>query len=233
MKEFILIAVFISIAVLGCDDTTSRPFEIISQVEDSLSSGECVVEKSSSSMNEFVKKNEIVISQDCTTGNEKTGIVFDVDSVRCGKNGNIYFGLDWKEYANVSPLQFYLFSDSSATMTKDSLWILDTEFAMESNCEKLNIPNLNLSNAFCLQKFEERENKKLVLNYRNSENEKKRGVYFIYSKYGFYKAFCNVKSNACELLFSCVIQYDGTYNFSKEPSVVDVERKNVDCVIIF
>ena len=131
--------------------------------------------------------------------------MFDVDSVRCGKNGNIYFGLDWKEYANVSPLQFYLFSDSSATMTKDSLWILDTEFAMESNCEKLNIPNLNLSNAFCLQKFEERENKKLVLNYRNSENEKKRGVYFIYSKYGFYKAFCNVKSNACELLFSCVI----------------------------
>ena len=58
MKEFILIAVFISIAVLGCDDTTSRPFEIISQVEDSLSSGECVVEKSSSSMNEFVKKTK-------------------------------------------------------------------------------------------------------------------------------------------------------------------------------
>ena len=35
---------------------------------------------------------EIVVSEDCTIG-DRVGIEFDSDSIRCGMNGNIYFGI--------------------------------------------------------------------------------------------------------------------------------------------
>jgi hypothetical protein len=53
--------------------------------------------------------------------------------------------------------------------------------------------------------------------------------FFIYSKYGSYKTLCNVIAYDCVLLYSCVVQYNGSYNFSKVPDADDAEQKQIGC----
>ena len=57
------------------------------------------------------------------------------------------------------------------------------------------------------------------------DSTKKWERYFIYSKYNSYKAFCNIESNGCTLLYSCAVRYDDIYAFTKMPTVADVKRK--------
>ena len=150
---------------------------------------------------------EIVVSEDCTIG-DRVGVEFDSDSVRCGA--------------------FYVFSDSGAKNTRDSVWILETDPVKISICEKLNIGQMSLSGAFCLHKFDNTVKRESVNYYFNSENND-RGYYFIYTKHAAYKAFCNVEAIDCYLRYSCVVQYSGTYDFSKIPNADDAERKLIGC----
>ena len=169
---------------------------------------------------------EIVVSEDCTIG-DRVGVEFDSDSVRCGMSGNIYFGIGRKDESDFSPFAFYVFSDSGAKNTRDSVWILETDPVKISICEKLNIGQMSLSGAFCLHKFDNTVKRESVNYYlKNGKYE----YYFIYSKYDSYKAFCNISSKDCELLYSCVVLYDGLYNFSKVPYADNAKRKNIGCV---
>jgi hypothetical protein len=199
MKRFVLIAVFLSLAILGCDD------------------------------GENLYDNEVVVNKDCTGGTKLTGIEFDSDSVRCGLKGNIYFGLD-EIYDTMpfSPLGFYLFHDSSVRYSLDSVWILETDSAKIATCEKKKLPNIGLSGTFCLHKFDGGDGRDTV-NYAGSFMKRSWNTYFIYSKYDFYKTLCNVIAYDCILLYSCVVQYNGTYNFSKVPDADDAEQKQIGC----
>lgn len=173
---------------------------------------------------------EIVVSEDCTIG-DLVGLEFDSDSLRCGRKSNVYFGLgEIDESMLFSPLGFYLFHDSASISTLDSIWILETDPVKISTCEKLNIGQMSLSGAFCLHKFDNTVKRESVNYYFNSENND-RGYYFIYSKHAAYKAFCNVEAIDCYLRYSCVVQYNGTYDFSKIPNADDAERKLIGCVL--
>ncbi len=198
MKRFVLIAIFLSLAILGCDD------------------------------GENLYDNEVVVSKNCTSGG-KTGFEFDSDSVRCGLKGDIYFGLD-EIYDTMpfSPLGFYLFHDSSVRYSLDSVWILESDSAKISTCEKLNIPQNSLSGVFCLHRFNDAAGRDKVSKFFNPEKNDW-GRYFIYSKHGAYKAFCNVDVVGCYLRYSCVVQYNGTYNFSKIPDADDAKKKQIGC----
>lgn len=173
--------------------------------------------------------NEIVVSEDCTIG-DRVGVEFDSDSVRCGINGYIYFGIDRIDENSFSPFASYVFSDSGAKNTKDSVWMLETDPDRYALCEKMELFNKQLHGFFCLKTFDDSTTREIVNYYDVPGQNDKHGYYFIYSKYGSYKAFCNVASKDCELLYSCVVQYDGTYNFSKVPNVDNVKRKNIGCV---
>lgn len=220
MKTIVLIAVFALFAFWGCDDSSSKPFEFYLQELSSSSSEGFFIETSSSSVNESVKISEVIASEDCTSGDESSGIEFAEDSVRCGKKGNIYFGLGQIETDMLPHFDYYLFSDSGAKTTKDSLWILEKDSTIYLGCEKLDISNMNLMGTFCLKKFD-----------GNVKRERASKNYFIYSKYGSYKAFCDVDAYDCVLRYSCVIQYNGTYNFSKIPDADDAERIQIGCII--
>ena len=176
-------------------------------------------------------ENEIVVSKDCTNGGEKTGIQFDSDSVRCGRNGDIHFALDFVRDELFSPIAFYLFSGSITNDFKDSVWVLEPDSVMESACEKLKVYNTNLPDGFCLKKIEGNVSRFPIPSYVDYEKEKNYGSYFIYSKYGHYKAFCNVDSGGCMLRYSCVIRYDETYNFSKLPNADDAEQNRIGCAL--
>ena len=155
---------------------------------------------------------EIVVSEDCTIG-DRVGVEFDSDSVRCG-----------------SPFAFYVFSDSGAKNTRDSVWILETDSDRYSSCEKKEISSKNFQGSFCLKKFYDSTTREMVNYYDVLEKNGKYEYYFIYSKYDSYKAFCNISSKDCELLYSCVVLYDGLYNFSKVPDADNAKRKNIGCV---
>ena len=173
---------------------------------------------------------EIVVSEDCTIG-DLVGLEFDSDSVRCGRKSDVYFGLgEIDESMLFSPLGFYLFHDSGSISTLDSIWILETDPVKISTCEKLNIGQMSLSGAFCLHKFDNTVKRESVNYYFNSENND-RGYYFIYSKHAAYKAFCNVEAIDCYLRYSCVVQYNGTYDFSKIPNADDAEIKLIGCAL--
>ncbi len=172
---------------------------------------------------------EIVVSEDCTIG-DRVGIEFDSDSIRCGMNGNIYFGIGRIDENDFSPFAFYIFSDSGAKNTKDSVWILETNLDRYSLCEKMELSNKNLQGFFCLKNFHDSTTREIVYHYDMQEKNGKHEYYFIYSKYNSYKAFCNIASKNCELLYSCIVQYDGTYNFSEVPNVEYAKRKNIGCV---
>ena len=199
MKKFILIFVLLSLAIWGCDDGDN------------------------------LYDNEIVVSRDCTYGGE-TGVEFDSDSVLCGKKGNIYFGLGrvYDPDDHTSPLGFYLFHDSSARNSLDSVWILEKDSVKISTCEKKKLPNIDLSGTFCLHKFDGGVGRDTV-NYAYSLMIHSWNAYFIYSKHGLYKTLCNVHAYDCYLLYSCVVQYDGTYNFSKVLDADDAEQKDIGC----
>ncbi len=172
---------------------------------------------------------EIVVNEDCTIG-DRVGLEFDSDSVRCGMNGSIYFGIDRIDENSFSPFAFYVFSGSGVKNTKDSVWMLETNPDRYSSCEKKELFKEEMQGAFCLKTFYDSSTREIVNYHDVTEKNNKCGYYFIYSKYGSYKAFCNVTSKDCELLYSCVIQYDGTYNFSMIPNVDNVKRKNIGCV---
>ena len=201
MKRFIFIAIFLSLTILGCDD------------------------------GENLYDNEVVVSKDCTGGDKLTGIEFDSDSVRCGRKGNVYFGLD-EIYDTIqfSPLGFYLFHDSSVRNTLDSVWILETDSAKISTCEKKELSKIDLQGTFCLHKFDDSVGRDTV-NYAGSFMKRGWNAYFIYSKHGLYKTLCNVRASACYLYYSCVVQYGETYSFSKVPNADDAERKDIGCVL--
>ena len=171
MKKNLLIAVWVTIAVCACYD----------------------------SYNSY--DNEVVVSKDCTTGSEKAGFKFDSDSIRCGRKSNVYFGLgEIDETMQFSPLGFYLFHDSGSTSTLDSIWILETDPVKISTCEKLNISQMSSSGAFCLHKFDNTVKRESVNYYFNSEsNDYER--YFVYSKYGAYKALFNTTELMISLKF--------------------------------
>lgn len=198
MKTIVHIAVFALFAFWGCDDGDS------------------------------LYDNEIVVSRDCTYGGE-TGVEFDSDSVRCGEKGNIYFGLG-RVYETVpfSALGFYLFHDSSAKNSLDSVWILETDSVKISTCEKKELPSISLSGTFCLHKFDNGVGRD-TMNYAYNLEKYDWDSFFIYSKYGSYKTLCNVAAYDCVLLYSCVVQYDGSYNFSKVPDADNVEQKQIGC----
>lgn len=199
MKTFILIFVILTFAIWGCDDGDN------------------------------LYDNEIVVSRDCTYEGE-TGVEFDSDSVRCGEKGNIYFGLG-RVYETVpfSALGFYLFHDSSAKNSLDSVWILETDSVKISTCEKKELPNLGLSGTFCLQKFDDGIGRDTV-NCAYGLMKHSCNAYFIYSKHGFYKTLCNVHVYDCYLYYSCVVQYNDSYNFSKVPNADDVKEKQIECL---
>ena len=172
---------------------------------------------------------EIVVSEDCTIG-DRVGVEFDSDSVRCGMSGNIYFGIGRKDESDFSPFAFYVFSDSGAKNTRDSVWILETDSDRYSSCEKKEISSKNFQGTFCLKKFYDSTTREMVNYYDVLEKNGKYEYYFIYSKYDSYKAFCNISSKDCELLYSCVVLYDGLYNFSKVPYADNAKRRNIGCV---
>lgn len=221
MKTIVLIAALALFALWGCDDASSKPFEFNPQEVSSSSLEDIFIESSSSSVNEPVKISEFVISRDCTSGDESSGIEFAEDSVRCGKKGNIYFGLGQIETDMLPHFDYYLFSDSGAKTTKDSLWILETDSTKYLDCEKLEISNMKLKGTFCLKRFD-----------GSVKRERAPNNYFIYSKYGSYKAFCNVDAYDCFLRYFCVVQYNGAYIFSKIPDADGVKRNGIGGCII-
>lgn len=172
---------------------------------------------------------EIVVNRDCTTGSENAGVEFDLDSIRCGRKSNIYFGLDGDE---TTLKRLFLFYDSDAQNSKDSLWILETDSAKLVDCKKLEHSNEMQSGLFCLKEFGNTANIEPVNYYlwEGIEGVEIWDVSFVYSKYGSYKALCHVESGGCVLRYSCSVRYDGSYNFSKVPNLNDVERnENSGC----
>lgn len=107
---------------------------------------------------------EIVVSEDCTIG-DRVGVEFDSDSVRCGMSGNIYFGIGRKDESDFSPFAFYVFSDSGAKNTRDSVWILETDSDRYSSCEKKEISSKNFQGTFCLKKFYDSTTREMVNYY--------------------------------------------------------------------
>jgi hypothetical protein len=215
------IAVFALFAFWGCD-ASSKPFEFNPQEVSSSSLEDIFIESSSSSVNEPIKISEFVISRDCTSGDESSGIEFAEDSVRCGKKGNIYFGLGQIETDMLPHFDYYLFSDSGAKTTKDCLWILETDSTKYLDCEKLETANTNLSGVFCLKKFDG-----IVGRERAT-----RHTFFVYKKHNSYSAFCNAEAIDCFLYYSCVVRDDGMYDFIKIPSADDVKRNEIGGCII-
>ncbi len=174
--------------------------------------------------------NEVVVSKDCTDGDE-TGMEFDSDSVRCGEKGHIYFGLGKVDEKNdFSPFKFYLFHDNEATKSLDSIWILETDSVKISTCEKLKYSQKKLPGVFCLHKIDNAVRRETVNLFFNPEKNDC-NYYFIYSKHDAYKAFCNVDVSGCLLRYSCVVQYDEIYNFSKIPDANDVDWKIMGCLL--
>jgi hypothetical protein len=168
--------------------------------------------------------HEIVVNRDCTIGTENAGVEFDLDSVRCGRKSHAYFGLDGDETVLK---RLALFSDGNAINTKDSLWILATDSTDMSSCEKLEFPNENGLGTFCLKKFENTKSMDLTNSHVDYFSYVTWDVFFVYSKFGSYKALCRIESSNCVLLYSCSIQYDGSYYFSKVPNIDDVERNEI------
>ena len=173
--------------------------------------------------------DEIVVSRDCSTGSEKAGFKFDSDSIRCGNSGDIFFGLGWAGERYVSRIGLYWYSDSGAKNTKDSLWILETDSVKISTCEKLDYSHKGLAGVFCLHKFDDVVGRDSV-DYSYNEKTKEWGTYFIYHKYGSYKAFCNALVDVCQLLYSCIVRYDESYLFSSIPNADNVNRIRINCI---
>lgn len=213
MKKFIMMSFFfLCIALGGCDDGT-----------------------------DFC---EVIVNDDCSNGWTDSRIGFDSESVHCGNDESIYFGMERVNniddnplfYSNPSlyeknPFELYLYFGENAVASKDSVWILETDSTKVASCEKLDFSNKKLNGSFCLNKFESSTGRDYV-NFYSDGSEKKENWkhYIIYSKYNSYKAFCIIESYKCALLYSCVIQYDGTYNFSRIPTLDAVKRKNIWCI---
>ncbi|MBR6942878.1 hypothetical protein [Fibrobacter succinogenes] len=166
-------------------------------------------------------EHEIVVNRDCSIN----GMSFDSDSVRCGKNGSIYFSIAPMDENNPSPYDLFLYFDSTTENVRDSIWILEMNSDRYSVCENLKLDNLDFLGTFCL-KNNEIAGRKYIGNPVDFERNID-GEYFIYSKYGAYKAFCNIKSMNCNVTFSCMVQYDGTFNFSRVPNAEEVNLKFV------
>ena len=164
-------------------------------------------------------EHEIIVNRDCSMEAE---FGFDSDSIRCGKYGNIYFGVARLNDNDFSRFDLFLFSDSSAKDTKDSIWLLEMDPDEYSVCENIKLDNLNFPGVFCLKNIEV-ANREFVSDYTDLENNIY-GRYFIYSKHGSYKAFCNIISMNCNLTFSCMVQYEGTYVFSRVPNAKEVKQ---------
>lgn len=52
---------------------------------------------------------------------------------------------------------------------------------------------------------------------------------FVVDKKNSYTAFCNILQYGCEIDYSCVIQREGSLNFSKVPSVHEVDD-HISCL---
>ena len=187
-------------------------------------------------------EHEIVVSNDCSNGSMDVWMTFDSDAVRCGANRDFYFGIEWtnlnttlsdeeffKRLAN--PIDLYLYSDGSKEAIKDSVWTLETDSAKISNCEKLSYSNSVLKGTFCLNKFDKSTEKDYVSYYNDDDKLENEFVhYIIYSKFNSYKSLCVVESYKCTLLYSCLIHYGESYNFSGIPTLDGVNRKNIWCI---
>ena len=207
MKTLMLIFVFLLLAIWGCDDDSD------------------------------FYEHEFVVSEDCAKGDMDGGIEFDSHSVRCGRDEPVYFGIEWYYYTedymrsdNSNPVDLYLYSSKDFRTSKDSVWILETDSAKISTCEKLNFSSKNLEGTFCLNKFENSTGRDYVSYYDDRDGStRKLAHYFIYSKFESYKAFCVIASHSCVLLYSCIIQDDGSYLFSREPTLENMDRKHLGC----
>ena len=89
---------------------------------------------------------------------------------------------------------------------------------------------MGLSGVFCLHRLDSDIGRDTV-NYFFNPEKNDCSPYFIYSKHNAYKAFCNVDAHDCVLRYSCVVQYNGTYNFSKIPDADDAEWKLIGCAL--
>ena len=174
-------------------------------------------------------ESEVAISKDCTFGR----MSFDADSIRCGWSENAYISVILKDDYRFSPYDqydLYLFSDSSAKSSKDSIWFFEKNADKLPTCEKNKMVNVDVPGFFCLKNFDRTGERVLISNYADFD----KNLYFVYNKHGAYNAFCNVVSDLCFLLYSCVVQYDGTYNFSKVPDAKKDVNQNtmVGCIIL-
>jgi len=209
MKRFIFMAMFLSLTILGCDD------------------------------GENLYDNEVVVGMDCSDGDMNVGMSFDSNTVHCGKSGNLYFGIEWMDpnegvyhlERGMNPVDLYLYSNGDEDVVVDSVWTLETDSVKISTCEKLDFSNSGIKGTFCLNKFEKSLEKDYVSYYDEGDKSQiKFGHYVVYSKFNSYNALCVVESYKCVLLYSCLIRYDGTYNFSSIPSLDGVKRKNIWCI---
>ena len=147
MRKFILIFVFLSLAIWGCDDGDN------------------------------LYGNEIIVSEDCTIG-DRVGVEFDSDSVRCGMNGYIFFGIERIDKNSFSPFASYVFSDSGAKNTKDSVWMLETDPDKYALCEKMELFNNKMQGVFCLKTFYDSTTREIVNYYDVAGQNDKHGYYF-------------------------------------------------------
>jgi hypothetical protein len=181
-------------------------------------------------------EHEFVVSNDCSNGSMDVWMTFDSDAVRCGANRDLYFGIEW---ANVfdyperffNTVDMYLYSNGDANAIMDSVWILETDSAKISNCEKLSYSNSALKGTFCLNKFDNSSEKDYVSYYNGDKSKNNLMHYVIYRKFDSYKALCAIESSQCTLLYSCLIHYGESYNFSGIPTLDGVNRKNIWCGI--
>lgn len=181
-------------------------------------------------------EHEFVVSNDCSNGSMDVWMTFDSDAVRCGKCSDLYLGIEW---ANVfdyperffNTVDMYLYSNGDANAIMDSVWILETDSAKISNCEKLSYSNSALKGTFCLNKFDNSSEKDYVSYYNGDKSKNNLMHYVIYRKFDSYKALCAIESSQCTLLYSCLIHYGESYNFSGIPTLDGVNRKNIWCGI--
>ena len=175
-------------------------------------------------------EQEIAINEDCTVGGNMS---FDPDSIRCGWSESTRLRVVLKDdYAFnrwYDQYDLYLFSDSRDEFSKDSIWFFEEDADKLSTCEMKKMVNVDFPGTFCLKGFDKIGERELVSNYVDLKK-----IYFVYSKHGVYNAFCNVYFDLCFLRYSCVVQYDGTYNFSKVPDAEkDVKQKDlVGCILL-
>ena len=180
-------------------------------------------------------EHEIVVSNDCSNGSMDVWMTFDSDVVRCGKSSDLYLGIEW---ANVfdyperffNTVDMYLYSNGDANAIMDSVWILETDSAKISNCEKLSYSNSALKGTFCLNKFDNSSEKDYVSYYNGDKSKNNLMHYVIYRKFDSYKALCAIESSQCTLLYSCLIHYGESYNFSRIPTLDGINRKNIWCI---